>query len=288
MRGIRKVVLLLIVSSPILGALPLRAFAQCSGPVGLGGVSSMSGNPFQAEVKQTFINHSTTVVHNLLPMVQFVARDTQGRVRIDRSGGKFKVQNGSDEGTEQEQHHISICDPVKQESILLDTLNKTATVQKSSFPSGSLRGPALPAAVANFCSRHLVLGAHLPGAETEDLGHRTIEGIDAEGVRTKRAFPMVTNGTTTSQLNVTETWCSEELGAVILRVSGTEEKGDTLSTAMINIQRGEPDPLLFQIPPDYRVVERVNEPGVRQGTGVTGGFITVSPSTEITTVPSKP
>ena len=87
---------------------------------------------------------------------------------------------------------------------------------------------------------------------------------------------------------MTETWCSEELGAVILRVSGTEEKGDTLSTAMINIQRGEPDPLLFQIPPDYRVVERVNEPGVRQGVGVVGGVMISSPSTETTTIPAKP
>ena len=73
--------------------------------------------------------------------------------------------------------------------------------------------------------------------------------MEAVGVLQKRALQVAGNMGGNSNFkrrtSVTELWCSEELGAVILRIMGTEEKGDNQSFALVNIQRGEPDAGLF-------------------------------------------
>jgi len=240
----------------------------------------MVGNPFQAEVKQTFLHDDTAVAHPIQLGMQRVTRDTQGRLRIERNSGKFKLQNASGEQIEEERHIISICDLVKGEGITLDTLDKTATIQKMGRGALQARINA-SASRPSFCSRELRIGARFPGTVTEDLGHRTIEGFDAEGVRARRTVPYgFTEGTAPpikETTSVAETWCSEELGAVLLRTMGTEEKGVTQTIAMVNIQRGEPDESLFQTPPEYRILERVNEASPSTGVGAISGFSVVTP-----------
>ena len=147
-----------------------------------------------------------------------------------------------------------------------------------------------PAWMPSFCAAQLRAGVVLPGTETQDLGHRTVEGLDAVGVLQKRALQIASNTGENSgfkpRSSVTETWCSEDSGAVILRIIGTEERGDNQSFAMVNIQRGEPDAALFEIPPDYRVLEKVNKTPARAGSGVIGG---VGPwVAEPVSAPSKP
>jgi hypothetical protein len=282
---------LLFVFAAFLAAFPIRAAAQCfSALPGLGAISGLTGNPFQAEVKHT---ENTSPVRSFAQGPQRVARDTQGRVRTEWSAGKYKVQNGPDAGAEVEQRHITICDPVKGESISLDTLNKTATIQKVNF--ASVPPIALPATTAppSFCSRQFRIAPNIPTPELTDLGHRTIEGMDAQGVQQRRTTQLQgaesgdATGGTRQLINVTETWCSEELGTIILRVIGTEKKSNTQTIAMVNIQRGEPDATLFQIPPGYRILERVNDPASRTGTGIISGFSMSSPAEQIV-IPDKP
>jgi hypothetical protein len=261
---------------------PRKCSAQCAGVIALGGVSSMSGNPLQAEVKTT----RNPEARSLSPLVgekpQLVARDSQGRVRVERDLGAFKVQGEGGQETEVERHLISICDPVSQELITLDTLNKTATVQK---PLGrwNQRTETPGATKPNFCDRQLRLGINLPNVQRESLGHQTIQGFDAQGVLEKRTMAMQANGATESPTIETQIWCSEDLGAVVLRVMGNSQKNGTQQIAMTNIQRVEPDAGLFVTPADYKVVERVPNGVSRSRTGASGeaGTMTpVSPATE--------
>lgn len=266
--------------------------AQCFNALpGLGPINGLTDNPFQAEVKHTFLPENTSFLQTG-PGGQRVARDAQGRVRIEWSAGKFKVQNGPDVGTEQEQRNINICDPVKGESISLDTLNKIATVQKVRIlgaPPAGLPAPPQP----SFCSRQFLVPPNVPSTQVEDLGHRTIEGLEAQGMLQRRAIQLRNSrsGDTTTVLrdviNVTEIWCSEELGTIILRVIGTEKNSNTQTIAMVNIQRGEPDATLFQIPLDYRIVERVNNSTAQTGVGIVGSM-GVGSSTGQIAVPDKP
>ena len=294
MRARSAIAIFLPVFVASLGLFPVKTAAQCFGALPLlGQISGMTGNSFQAEVKQTFLTQNTSLVQTIEPRTERVARDSQGRLRTDWTSGKYKVQNGPDAGTEQEQHHITICDPVKGLSISLDTLNKTAMVQKVNLTHIQPKGLSVPTSLPSFCSRQSRVPPTLPNVEVEDLGHRTIEGLDVEGVRQKRIIVLqggasgVTTAAPREMINVTESWCSEELGAVILRVIGAEKNGSTQTIAMVNIRRGEPDETLFQIPPDYRIAERVNDPASRTGTGVTGGFVMSSP-VEQNVVPDKP
>ena len=284
----------LLLFAACLTAFPTKTAAQCfSALPGLGTVSGLTGNPFQAEVRRTLLSENGSPVESFAPGPQRVARDSQGRVRTEWSTGKYKVRNGPDAGAEEEQSRVSICDPVKGESISLDTLNKTATIQKvnsASTPPSTLPATASP---PSFCSRQFRTSPNMPTAEQTDLGHRNIEGMDALGVRQRRA--VLLQGARSSEataathelINVTETWCSEDLGTIILRVFGLENKGNTQTIALVNIQCGEPDETLFQIPPGYRVVERVNDPAVRMGVGVTGSVSSGS-SAEPVIVPDKP
>ena len=273
---------------------PIKTASQCFGALpGLGAISGLTGSPFQAEVKRTFLSENSSLVSSFGSEARQVARDSQGRVRTEWTSGKYKVQNGPDAGTEEEQLHITICDPVNGESISLDTLTKTATVQKVNF--GRQSPPSLSATIVlpSFCSAQFRLAPNFPAAEQTDLGHRTIEGLEAQGVQQRRTTLLQSarsgDATTTTRelINVTESWCSEDLGAIILRVIGTEKKNNTQTIAMVNIRRGEPDATLFQIPPGYRILERVTDPAQRTGMGIVGsvgsGF-----STEPIVVPDKP
>ena len=91
----------------------------------------------------------------------------------------------------------------------------------------------------------------------EGLGHRTIEGLDSEGVhRTDEPAHTDASGTVMPE-RMNEQWCAPHLQAVILQVSQ-----DVIREVLElkNIQRVDPDPALFEIPRDYTIVEKISQP----------------------------
>jgi hypothetical protein len=60
-----------------------------------------------------------------------------------------------------------------------------------------------------------------------------------------------------------QTWCSDFLSALVLRINGNTKTGVKSTLAMQKIERTEPDPALFQIPEGYAVTESVAEPRKR-------------------------
>jgi hypothetical protein len=235
------------------------ARAQCGvNTVAFSNIALVPGNAFQAEYVTTSSIPAAFAGVSRPHSPELVARDAQGRVRIERSAGKFKIDTGSQEGSQEEQHVISICDPVSQTLTHLDTLNKTAQIRHSrtSSPSSSL-GAHKP-----LCSRMLPQGNH-SNLQVEDLGHRTIEGLDAQGVRiTMKPLNAPADGPPSNQ-GAQERWCSEELAAMVLQSATNSNSETTSSTALTNLERREPDPALFQIPAGYTVSESVPEPKMK-------------------------
>jgi hypothetical protein len=260
MRSRSEIRLSLAVLSILFATISPKTAAQCTaGLLGLGEVTTMGGSPFQAEIKRSWYKENSPVQRIRETQTIGIARDGEGRLRIDWNEGKVKVQSGPGAGTEEEQHRIKICDPVKGVRISLDTLSKTATVFKENF---ALPPPEVAGNFPSVCSRKLRNLSAYPEGRLVDLGHRSIEGLDAEGVLQK--WPPPTSSSEGSTVSVkeptfeTEVWCSAELGAVILWIMRAGEKENRQSAAMSNVQRGEPQPTLFQIPPDYRIVEKVD------------------------------
>jgi hypothetical protein len=234
---------------------PGLATAQCTAnTLAFNNVAPLPGNPFQAErtISRATPTSVMTAISGHSP--ERIARDGQGRVRIDRTVGKYTIKSGQEAGSEVEEHSIIICDPVNHTMTQLDTLNKTARIIQS---MGRLPG-RLQAEPQSLCKQELGRMVRFPGAKSEDLGHQLIAGVEAEGVRI--TTPSLRPEVTTS--NVREVWCSEELGAMVLQVEysvNAEKTGSKIETALTNLQRGEPDASLFEIPADYSVSERVPE-----------------------------
>lgn len=237
------------------------AAAQCSMGSNYNGIALRPGSPFQAEKVITFAHETQSQLTPPERPPELVARDGQGRVRTELTVGEFKVEEGEGAGTEAVEKMVTICDPVIGKLVRLDTLNKTATIMTRGILSQ--RSAAQPHAGTQiqrpFCST-FAPGLSVSNAQREDLGHQSIEGFDAQGVRTTRPSHALLNGEGTAPSFTTETWCSEELGAMLVRATlPTGSSQAKTEQKLTKIVAGEPDPTLFQIPPDYRVVERIPE-----------------------------
>jgi hypothetical protein len=101
-----------------------------------------------------------------------------------------------------------------------------------------------------------MMATHRGNADVEDLGTQTIAGVEARGERVKMSRAEYSgSGTTFTEDSVTERWCSEDLSALVLTISQYIKTGRKSTVAMRNIERTEPDPQLFQIPPNYTITE---------------------------------
>jgi hypothetical protein len=209
-----------------------RAAAQCMST--LGSVGDARGKPFQAEVHEfvpTLTFHVVPLFHEKRSLV---ARDSEGRIRTEIWIGIIEM----DPDTGRESNHrrllVEICDPVGLKSIWLDPLSKTARAWRLPSPKNMV--------VRNFCEpRSDATQSFPPILERQDLGHRMIEGVDAQGV------------TERSEADETQRWCAGELETTLLEIR-TTQRGVQHRTAISNIQRMEPDPGLFVIPAGYKVL----------------------------------
>ena len=265
MRSYRFLSFSLLTTCSLLSFAASSARAQCSSNIiGFGDVGVVSGNPFHAEVTRTTPGHTDTNATLTLIYPESVARDSQGRIRTERVAGEFKRDNGPDAGSKVELHLIMICDPVAQTLTQIDTATLTAKIIHSR-PSAPRATGLQRATPRSFCPARLPSDRAGGRMQVEDLGYQNIEGIEAHGERV--TMPMLgmrvgeesPNGESTSEL-----WCSDSLSVIVLRVSGNTKTDRKTTITMRDIERTEPDPALFQIPPDYAITESVAEPHERR------------------------
>jgi hypothetical protein len=88
----------------------------------------------------------------------------------------------------------------------------------------------------------------------ESLGTQTIEGVNAEGTRATLTIPAGEIGNTLPIEVVDETWYSPELQIMVMTKHRDPRSAET-TYRLTNINRGEPDRSLFEVPADYTVAE---------------------------------
>jgi hypothetical protein len=262
---------------------------QSAGAVGMVGGGMLSTTPIQgAPYSATLTNESIQTLADGNRIVQTssgtTARDAQGRTRQDTvlpAIGNLSPANAP--------HFIFIQDPVAQISYTLNLTDKTAqkmpmlppppgpfggsagpgvngasvTIMKmgtGSTASISATGPgpmsitsgSLPPPTVGF-QKVLSADFDLP-ATTEDLGPQTIEGIITNGVRTTRTIPAGQMGNEKPISIVTEVWTSPDLKTIVYSKRTDPRMGEQ-TFQLTNIVRAEPDPSLFTIPADFKIVE---------------------------------
>jgi hypothetical protein len=91
--------------------------------------------------------------------------------------------------------------------------------------------------------------------EIEDLGTKTIDGVEAKGRRITRVIPVGREGNDRPITVTDEQWSSPDLRIVVQSTMDDPRTGTT-TMELSNVDRGEPDPTLFQVPAGYTVKEQ--------------------------------
>lgn len=204
-----------------------------------GGPSSIKGAPFSADVITETDRPLAdgNRIHQELHGKMF--RDSQGRTRNE---SEFLLPLG------QSLQHIFIFDPVEKLSVILDPEHKTATVNhfQSAPPMPEVRSQTTPPPQP---AKHT-----MPELKSESLGSMQMEGFNVTGSRHTRTVAAGVMGNEKPLVTISETWVSKELGTTLSTTTDDPLSGKT-TQKLVNIQTGEPDPQLFQVPPDYTVKE---------------------------------
>jgi hypothetical protein len=168
-----------------------------------------------------------------------IARDGQGRVRTE-SEFTHPVASG---GTTTEKR-ISISDPVGGYFHEIDPQNKVVNSRAMHVPPAN--------APANRPQRAARTRPADPNVKTEDLGTQNMGGVLATGTRVTHTIPAGTIGNALPIQSVHETWVSSDLQVPVM-IKTVDPRFGTRITQLTNVNRGEPDATLFQVPTGYTV-----------------------------------
>ncbi len=198
----------------------------------------VTGAPYSAQAVTQFTQTLANGDHIQRTTTASVARDSQGRTRMDRSiaaVGALAASGG-------ERRAVVIQDPVVGMSYALDPASHTARSMQIHTHSG-------PPPEDRADARAARAQANL---KTEDLGTQTIQGVSAQGKRITRVIPAGKEGNEKEIDIVTETWYSPDLQVDVMTKTSDPRFGDSVYQ-LNSISRTEPDPALFTVPSDYTV-----------------------------------
>ena len=248
------------------------------------GIGMMPGMPFGETVKNAPFSARMTnrmvrelcdgnrIVHE---QVTLIYRDTDGRVRREHSATGSSFRN-----------MIMITDPVEQQAWMLEEATRTAykspmfgrridaiqgssgymmaqPLHESSATVGTIgitdftaNGPSGPVSLS---TERIVLGGSGPPmgagpATVESLGQDTIDGVRVEGTAYTTTYPANMFGNELPIVVQKTTWYAPEL-QMLVRSEEKDPRMGTVTYTMEILSVEEPDPALFEIPADYRIIE---------------------------------
>jgi hypothetical protein len=180
------------------------------------------------------------------------ARDSAGRTMSEMGQGCQLDENG----VPQPQLSVSVFDPTTKTSLHWQVGIGPDKVARVSHQLDTPRKTLTPSELAAI--RKSAESRQPPRSEfkSEDLGTRTIAGVEAQGERTTRTIPAGDEGNRLPLVTTSETWNSKEFGLVVLGISDDPRRGRT-TYEIEELSRTEPDPSLFTPPEGYRIEDSV-------------------------------
>jgi len=214
--------------------------------VGYGGMGQ-SDLPYTATAKTTFEQHlpDGNEIHGYVYTHQ--ARDSAGRTMSEMATGCLPDENG----VPQPQLSVSVFDPATRSSLFWQAGMLGDKVVRVSHTSGNV----IKLTPDEIAARRKANESRQPPSgefKSEDLGTRTIAGVEAQGLRTTRTIPAGQAGNKLPLVTTRETWRSKESGLVVLGITDDPRQGRT-TYEIEDFSRTEPGPSLFAPPEGYRV-----------------------------------
>ncbi len=194
-----------------------------------------------------------------------ICRDSEGRTRREAS---LNLLGAGPQASAPKL--ITILDPVAGVRYMLDSENKVAH-KMTLPPPGRAPDRALPKGGEVFIMRNTDGGAgqtfstnmmyrkaghdsNEPAPATENLGDQTINGIHVAGTRISTTIPSGKMGNDKPIVVTSERWYSPDLQATVMTKHEDPWAGE-LETQFTNVNTSEPDPSLFVVPSDYKIVD---------------------------------
>ncbi len=203
-----------------------------------------------------------------------IYRDSQGRERREESGADGAVRS------------ITISDPVEGFNYRLRPESKVAVKNFQAKIVSDEKKAAVKEDIATIVKAEvqtvmmtsvgsgpigmITFDGNSSNADSrvENLGTQTIEGVSAEGTRRTTTIPAGQIGNEQPIVTVNERWYSPELQVLVMSTRTDPRMGNS-TYKLTNINRSEPAPTLFQVPPDYTLNDltgggRSNKPEEQQ------------------------
>jgi hypothetical protein len=199
-------------------------------------VPIVTGHPFSAD--EVTPRKLSSNLSNAESETFRVYRDSTGRIRIEGPTPGKPVSVSAP--------LVLITDPVAGVNYVLNTDTKIA--HRSSIPVRTPTAADDPWKVERW--RFIVPGIVDVSPKLERLGTQVIGGLTVEGQRITSDIPKMEHAE--AQEDVNECWYSPELQMMVVRQVHHTSLGES-TTRLENIDRSEPDPLLFQVPPEYTI-----------------------------------
>ncbi len=222
------------------------------------GASCPEGEEQKQTIESYTANRKTTGVQTLANGTTITNVTTNKEAR-DSSGRTYHENQAETQlgfaGPAPAFSFFNVVDPVSRVTISWSSNSKDATVSHQPDPVQA-RPPLPPATSATAAIQlpRIPRPAHRRG-ETEDLGTKTINGVDAHGTRTTETYPAGAIGNDQPITVTHEMWMSRELGLVVLQIDDDPRTG-VRTMELTDIERGEPDPALFRPPEGYTVKDQ--------------------------------
>jgi hypothetical protein len=206
--------------------------------------------PYTANRKSTRVQKlkdGTTITHETISKE---ARDSSGRTYHE---SRQETPAGA-EGQIREFSFFTVFDPVNRININWNSQSKEATVFHMPDPS-QVRQNHLQAQETRAQVNQPAPADRPTRPVREDLGTKTINGVDAKGTRITTIIPAGRAGNDQPLTITREIWMSPELGIGVLQINDDPRTG-VQTMELTDIERGEPDPSLFQVPEGYTVKDQ--------------------------------
>lgn len=115
-------------------------------------------------------------------------------------------------------------------------------------------GPGAAGPMAPMTFQKTIIASDPSQVKTEDLGTQTMEGLLVTGTRSTRTIPAGQIGNDKPIIIVTEVWTSPDLKTIVSSKRSDPRMGEQ-TFQLTNITRGDPDPSLFSVPGDFKVID---------------------------------
>ncbi len=204
-------------------------------------ISSSLGDPGKVVKDKPFAAEGITeTVQVLLDGNRIVRRNVTKQFR-DRSGRTRREQTFEAFGPSSPisaKQIVFISDPVARIDYILDPASKTLRKFSRSETAMSGQTGSVPTESSEV--------------RKDDLGKRTIEGMECTGTKISATIPAGRIGNERPLVTVTETWYAPEIEAVVQSTTTDPRFGET-SYHLRGVQRADQPPQLFEAPADYKL-----------------------------------